>query len=114
MQFCPTRVGESRALTLVALCIAPEQQRKGIGTQALRVALTRLTDEGHHTVLALGPPGFLGRVGFLPAEPRGIPSPWHGTGDRWMVFQLSQQPRPTGMPDHPEVLFAFDRDEEIA
>ncbi len=59
-----TAWGSLSALALAPLCVHPEYQRRGIGSELLRRGLDHCRDAGHAIVFVLGDPKFYGRFGF--------------------------------------------------
>lgn len=68
--------GDSRrVLELGPLAVAPEQQRRGIGSALVREALRVADERGEPLVLVLGHPWYYPRFGFRPASQLGIAAP---------------------------------------
>lgn len=55
------------------LSVAPEHQRRGIGTALVRAALEQLRTRGAAGCVLLGDPAYYGRFGFGPAAPLVLP-----------------------------------------
>nr|WP_210728207.1 N-acetyltransferase [Cellulomonas septica] len=90
--------GPVPALTLSPLAVAPDAQRRGIGTALVAVALDAASAAGWPLVLLEGDPRYYGRRGFVAAEPLGLasPSPLIPTG-AWQVALLpAHEPWMTG------------------
>ena len=71
-------VGEpvtTRVLELGPMSVAPEHQRRGIGSVLIREALHRAEARGDPVVLVLGHPWYYPRFGFRPASQLGIAAP---------------------------------------
>lgn len=82
------RMGEERPLQLSPLSVAPDHQRRGIGSALVREALARADAIGEPFVVLLGSPAYYPRFGFEPASPHGILAPGE-FGDAWMLARLS-------------------------
>jgi putative acetyltransferase len=67
-----------RALGLAPVSVAPDQQRRGIGSLLIRTALERATRDGWEVVVVLGDPAYYSRFGFDPALASGFESPYAG------------------------------------
>jgi putative acetyltransferase len=52
------------ALALAPLGVAPDRQRRGVGTALVRRGLAEARRRGHAIVLVLGDPGYYSRFGF--------------------------------------------------
>jgi putative acetyltransferase len=74
---CGISGSEARAALLAPLAVAPEWQRKGIGSALIRDGLTRLERDGVAHVYVLGDPAYYGAADSnrKPASPRPIPCP---------------------------------------
>ena len=60
------------ALGLGPMAVLPSHQRKGIGTQLLKIALDKCRRLDYDFVVVLGHPEFYSKFGFSPAKPHGI------------------------------------------
>jgi len=67
-----------RAVMLTPLAVRPDRQRRGVGMRLMQHALERLEAQGETLFFVLGHPDYYPRVGFRPASPAGIASPWSG------------------------------------
>ncbi len=91
--FTPCRVGghTQNVVLLGPLAVAPDQQRKGIGTALIRDGLQRLKDAGTSRVFVLGDPAYYGRHGFSPetqvAPPYPLPEEWRAG---WQSIALDE------------------------
>jgi putative acetyltransferase len=61
--------------TLSPLAVAPQWQRRGIGSALIREGLRQLDERGVPLVFLEGNPAFYARVGFLPAGEHGFRRP---------------------------------------
>ena len=59
--------GELHGMGLAPMSVAPELQRKGIGSLLVTTGLSRLFDDGCRFVVVLGHPSYYPRFGFVPA-----------------------------------------------
>ncbi len=93
--FTPCRVAGhlQRVALLGPLAVAPDQQRKGVGTALISDGLQRLKDAGTSRVFVLGDPDYYGRHGFAPetqvAAPYPLPEEWRGG---WQSLALAGTP----------------------
>lgn len=60
------------ALTFGPVCVRPDLQGKGIGSQLIRSTLARAAEMGFAAVVITGDPGYYSRFGFRPASDFGI------------------------------------------
>lgn len=67
-----------RALALAPVSVAPDRQRRGIGSRLVRTALDRAREGGWEGVFVLGDPDYYRRFGFDPALAHGFASPYAG------------------------------------
>jgi putative acetyltransferase len=92
---CGISGSEARAALLAPLAVAPEWQRKGIGSALIRDGLTRLERDGVAHVYVLGDPAYYGRSGFKPetgvAPPYPLPEEYR---DAWQSLSLGSAPPP--------------------
>ena len=65
-------VGETEALAVAPLAVAPSHQRRGVGTALMHELLVRADDAGWSLVVLLGRPAYYSRFGFEPASQFGI------------------------------------------
>jgi putative acetyltransferase len=91
--FTPCRIaGHFQSVVLLGpLAVAPDQQRKGIGTALIRDGLHRLKDAGTSRVFVLGDPAYYGRHGFAPetqvVPPYPLPEEWRAG---WQSIALDE------------------------
>ncbi|KAL1412215.1 hypothetical protein Q8F55_003226 [Vanrija albida] len=77
------RIGDTPALGLAPLAVAPPLQRRGVGAALVRAALAATGDEA---VGVLGSPGYYGRFGFRLAHEVGVATPVEGWSEHFMVL----------------------------
>lgn len=78
------------AIGLGPMAVLPQYQRKGIGSQLVRIGLEQCRQSGHEIVVVLGHPGFYARFGFVPARHRGFRCEFDVPDDVFMVMELRQ------------------------
>jgi len=78
------------AIVLAPMAVLPPYQRKGIGSQLVRVGLEECRRLGHEIVLVLGHPDYYPRFGFVPAGPKGIDCEFAVPEEAWMLLELRQ------------------------
>lgn len=64
--------GRQRVASLSPLAVAPDFQRRGVGTALVRAALTAAERLGEPLVVLEGSPRYYGRLGFEPSAMHGI------------------------------------------
>lgn len=64
-----------RVQVLSPLGVAPERQRRGVGTALVREALRRLDERAEPLVFLEGDPGYYARLGFRPGGEAGFRKP---------------------------------------
>lgn len=87
-------IGEEPVLALGPIGVAPDRQRRGIGSALVSAALEEATRRGERAVILLGDPEYYGRLGFVPGSRYGLSNPYAGrTEDGFTIeeedFQLA-------------------------
>ena len=77
-----------KIMGLAPMAVAPEQQRKGIGSALVRAGLDRCKQLGFGAVVVLGHPEYYPRFGFLPSTRFGIKCEYEVPEEVFMVFEL--------------------------
>ena len=77
---------QRRVASLSPLAVAPEHQRRGIGSMLVRAVTARADELGEPLVVLEGDPGYYSRFGFEPAVPFGI----HITLPSWAPPEAAQ------------------------
>lgn len=87
---CGVNGGDASVALLAPLAVAPDHQRKGIGSALVNHGLQQLKDAGDALVCVLGDPAYYGRLGFVPERnvrtPYPLPAEW---ADAWQSQQLA-------------------------
>ena len=78
------------AIALAPMAVLPAYQRKGIGSQMVRVGLEECRRLGHEIIVVLGHPDYYPRFGFVPAMPKGIGCEFEVPEEAWMIFELQE------------------------
>jgi putative acetyltransferase len=89
--FSPVSLPGHPALKLAGLApmaVAPEHQRKGIGSALVRAGLADCRRLGFGAVVVLGHPGYYPRFGFSPSARFGIACEYEVPEDAFMVVEL--------------------------
>ena len=81
---------ELRALDLGPMAVLPPYQRRGIGSQLVRIGLDECRRQGHEIVVVVGYPDFYSRSGFTPAKLLGIECEFDVPDEAFMVFELHE------------------------
>jgi putative acetyltransferase len=78
------------ALGLGPMAVLPSLQRKGIGTQLLKIALDKCRRLDYDFVVVLGHPEFYSKFGFSPAKPYGFSCEFDAPDEAFMVLELQE------------------------
>lgn len=78
-----------KVLLLAIISVAPNLQRKGIGTNLLREALHRAKSLGFSAVIVLGEPAFYGRFGFRASIDFGLRNTNHFPDEYSQALELT-------------------------
>lgn len=73
---------------LAPMAVAPDCQRKGIGTALVRAGLAACRDDGAEAVVVLGHPAYYPRFGFEAAARRGIACEYDVPPEAFMAMEL--------------------------
>jgi putative acetyltransferase len=80
--------GSWTALGLGPVAVLPELQGMGIGSALCREGLRAARAAGGEVVMVLGHPGFYARLGFVPAEEKGLISEYPAPEGAFRVAEL--------------------------
>ena len=78
------------AIMLAPMAVLPAHQRKGTGSQLVKVSLEECRLLGHEIVVVLGHPDYYPRFGFVPARTRGIYCEIEVPDEAWMILELRE------------------------
>ena len=79
-----------KIMGLGPMAVAPEHQRKGIGSALVRAGLERCKQLGFGAAVVLGHPAYYPRFGFVPAKPKGIICELEVPEEAFMVMELRE------------------------
>lgn len=91
IMFSPVTLGDESAVKIMGLApmaVLPEHQRKGIGTELVRVGLDECRKQGFGAVVVLGHPDYYPRFGFVPAIGFGIGCEYDVPENVFMAIEL--------------------------
>lgn len=91
VMFSPVSLGDRPALQIMGLApvaVAPEHQRKGVGSALVRAGIERCKQLGVGAVVVLGHPSYYPRFGFLPASRFGVGCEYAVPDDVFMAMEL--------------------------
>jgi putative acetyltransferase len=74
------------AVGLAPMAVLPERQRRGIGSQLVKVGLVECRKSGYDCLVVLGHPAYYARFGFVPASRYGLKSEYEVPDEAFMVF----------------------------
>jgi len=80
----------SQGMGLGPVGVAPELQRKGIGTLLIKEGNDTLRERGCRFIIVLGHPDYYPRFGFVPASRYRIRSEWDMPDNAFMVLVLDK------------------------
>ncbi|WP_436498042.1 GNAT family N-acetyltransferase [Actinokineospora sp. HUAS TT18] len=89
-------IGDTEALCLAPCAVAPDHQRTGAGSAAVRAALDTAADLGERFVVVLGHPTYYPRFGFTRASEHRIKLSIEVPDDALMALALADDPLPSG------------------
>jgi putative acetyltransferase len=108
--FSPMQVGQAAALALAPLAVAPEAQRRGIGTALVRQGLALAAARPEAWCLVLGEPAYYSRFGFAASAAATVTGvPWSGH-PAFQALRLSAEAPPLDGAARYAYAFGLDRD----
>jgi putative acetyltransferase len=75
-------------LALAPMAVAPQWQRRGIGSALAQAALRHAEPTAFPLVVVVGHPGYYPRFGFEPAGALGLRAPFEVPAEAWMALRL--------------------------
>ncbi|MED1172256.1 N-acetyltransferase [Bacillus inaquosorum] len=78
------------SLALAPVSVAPEYQRKGIGSQLIHVALKKAKELSYRSAIVLGHKDYYPKFGFKPASLWNIKAPFEVPDEVFMALELSK------------------------
>ncbi len=91
IMFSPVELSGHPALSIMGLApmaVAPEHQRKGIGSALVRAGLEQCKQLGFGAVVVLGHPAYYPRFGFVPSTRFGMGCEYEVPEELFMVAEL--------------------------
>jgi putative acetyltransferase len=82
---------DAKVMGLAPMAVAPEHQRKGIGSKLVRAGLEQCRQLGFVAVVVLGHPEYYPRFGFSPASRFGIESEYDVPKEVFMAMELQAE-----------------------
>jgi putative acetyltransferase len=82
------RVGGEAGLALAPVAVAPEVQRRGVGSAMVSELLRRARAASERLVVVVGDPAYYARFGFLPAADLGLEGPSELAGAAFQALRL--------------------------
>ena len=79
---------ELKIMGLAPMAVAPQHQRKGIGSALVRNGLKQCRQLGFSAVVVLGHPQYYPRFGFSPAARFGISCEYDAPEEAFMIAEL--------------------------
>ncbi len=78
------------SLALAPVSVAPEYQKKGIGSQLIHAALKNAKELSYRSVIVLGHKDYYPKFGFKPASLWNIQAPFEVPDEVFMVLELTE------------------------
>jgi putative acetyltransferase len=78
-----------KIMGLAPMAVAPEHQRKGVGSALIRAGLERCKRLGFGAVVVLGHPEYYPRFGFVPSTRFGMTSEYGAPEEAFMAMELN-------------------------
>ena len=78
------------AIALAPMAVLPACQRRGIGSQMVRVGLDECRRLGYELVVLVGHPDYYRRFRFVPARPKGLQCDFEVPDKAWMMLELQE------------------------
>ncbi|MDX8362739.1 MULTISPECIES: N-acetyltransferase [Bacillaceae] len=78
------------SLALAPLCVVPEYQNKGIGSQLIHAALKNAKELGYGSVIVLGHKDYYPKFGFKPASLWNIKAPFEVPDEVYMALEITE------------------------
>jgi putative acetyltransferase len=94
IMFSPVSLSENpdlKVMGLAPMAVAPEHQRKGIGSALVRAGLEQCRQLGFVAVVVLGHPEYYPRFGFSPSSRFGIDSEYEVPEEVFMAVELESE-----------------------
>jgi putative acetyltransferase len=90
IMYSPATVGEVTGAALGPMAVAPEYQRRGMGSKLIEAGTQKLKERGCPFVIVVGHANYYPRFGFRPARGYGIHCEWNVPDDVFMLLVLDQ------------------------
>lgn len=91
--------GKDVAAGLGPMCVAPGEQRRGIGYALIKAGMPQVEQLGRQLVFVLGHPDYYPRFGFHPAVAARYDAPW--SGEAFMAIELFESAPRSGTLTYP-------------
>lgn len=78
------------SLALAPVSVAPDHQKKGIGSQLIHDALKKAKEIGYHSVIVLGHKDYYPKFGFKQASLWNIQAPFEVPDEVFMALELTE------------------------
>lgn len=78
------------SLALAPVSVAPDYQKKGIGSRLIHAALQKAKDIGYHSVIVLGHKDYYPKFGFKQASLWNIKPPFEVPDEVFMTLELTE------------------------
>jgi putative acetyltransferase len=89
--YSPVTVGVIRGAGLGPMAVAPEHQRRRVGSRLVEAGNRKLNERGCPFIVVLGHPDFYPRFGFKPASAHDVRCEWAVPDDVFMLLVLDAE-----------------------
>lgn len=96
------KIGDINSVALAPMCVIPEYQKKGIGTDLIKESFKYLKEINEKNIVVLGHTDFYKRLGFEKSANYGVKCPFDVPEDIFMVFELEKGSLTEGIVEYGE------------
>ncbi|MCP1224985.1 GNAT family N-acetyltransferase [Sebaldella sp. S0638] len=96
------KIGDIDSVALAPMCVLPEYQKKGIGTDLIKESFKYLIEMNEKNIVVLGHTDFYSRLGFEKAADYGVKCPFTVPDEVFMVIELEKGSLKAGVVEYGE------------
>ena len=94
------KIGDIDSAALAPMCVVPEYQKTGIGTELIKESIRYLKEMKEKSIVVLGHTGFYSRLGFEKAADYKVKCPFDVPEEVFMVLELEKGSIRGGMVEY--------------